>query len=66
MNEQLDPSLILFTKKDIVELKQRNFPLPYSRIGYLKVIVIGGLLGGLFTAISLLHINCDEVFEKHL
>lgn len=52
-------------RKNIVELKQKDFSLSSIHLRYPKVIVIGGSLGGLFAAISLRHINCDvEVFEK--
>jgi 2,6-dihydroxypyridine 3-monooxygenase len=64
MNEEIESFSNAIYRKNIVELKQRYFSLSSLHSRYLKVIVIGGSLGGLFTAIALRHINCDvEVFE---
>lgn len=52
-------------RKNILGWKQKNFPSLSTHNKYPKVVVIGGSLGGLFTAIALYHTNCEvEVFEK--
>jgi 2,6-dihydroxypyridine 3-monooxygenase len=51
--------------KNILGWKQKNFYSSSAHTKNPKVVVIGGSLGGLFTAIALYHTNCDvEVFEK--
>src|ERR1700709_1054506 len=51
--------------KNISGWRQKNFHSSSTYTKNPKVVVIGGSLGGLFTAIALYHTNCDvEVFEK--
>jgi 2,6-dihydroxypyridine 3-monooxygenase len=51
--------------ENILDWKQKNIHSSSAYTKNPKVVVIGGSLGGLFTAIALYHTNCDvEVFEK--
>jgi 2-polyprenyl-6-methoxyphenol hydroxylase-like FAD-dependent oxidoreductase len=51
--------------ENILDWKQKNIHSSSAYTKNPKVVVIGGSLGGLFTAIALYHTNRDvEVFEK--